>query len=415
MESAKMPIETAREATASDDSLVGIVKRRADLLIGLVLLGVVAIWVGLLNTYLHGGAYDLSIYSATARGVFRGQDLYDVLPPGKPTGFTYPPFAALLLAPLGAIGATSAFVIVTAASLACGVRVAVLLGQATSRIPGVRIPVRTATLLLLTTMLLMAPMDLTIRLGQIGLILLWLATEDFLGAVPSGRRGFLIGLIAGIKLVPAFLIAALLVAGRRADALRAVIAFALTIGIGAVVNPAASWRFWSALGEPTTVGDKLGGENQSPYAFLARSLGPDTGWIVFALVVVPLAVWFLLLTRRFTRTEAPLAAFATAALGMLLLSPLSWGHYYIWTLPTIALMIGVSSIRLVTLAVLVPSLVVLSQRLYWQVPGGHGLERTWRGTQLLLGNSYVLVGFALLVWLTWYAWFSARTTSVHNS
>src|SRR5690242_3551468 len=50
--------------------------------------------------------YDLQVYVAAAGAVLNGQDIYTPHL-GDPTllGFTYPPFAALLFAPLGAMGA----------------------------------------------------------------------------------------------------------------------------------------------------------------------------------------------------------------------------------------------------------------------------------------------------------------------
>ena len=63
--------------------------------------------------------------------------------------------------------------------------------------------------------------------------------------VHARYRGMLIGLAAGIKLVPCSFILILMLKREWGAALRAVVAFVITIGLGAVVVPHDSWQFWS--------------------------------------------------------------------------------------------------------------------------------------------------------------------------
>ena len=375
----------------------------------LVLAGAVAV-TPLLVAGAHLLPADLEVYRAAAGGVYHGSALYDRIPAGHTTGFTYPPFAAIVLSPLVPLTSTAGYVILNILGIACAVRCSVILGREAARRSGERMGARTAALLVLAIVLLMAPTEETLRIGQISLVILWLVTEDLLGSVPASRRGYLIGLACGIKLVPLLFIAVMVVTGRYDQARRAIAVFAASIAIGVAVDPAASWRCWSHLGAPTDVGSKLRSWNQSLSGVLERTVGEHGGWLAFLVIAAGLAALTLYACRRLLHAQLELEAVALTWVAIVLISPVSWDHYYVWLLPAFALMVGASARRPILLAILVPSVLVMTQRPFFDVPHGGDQEAGWHGLQLVAGNAYAIVAALVFIWLVRLA-FSATPTN----
>src|SRR6266540_5771693 len=151
------------------------------------------------------GHFDLKVYYGATRAWLHGGDLYGYVEHGRDRdyGFTYPPFAALVLAPLALLPWPAAVVALDAATI--GATLAVL-----HRLAG---PVRKVDrALLLTGGLLLAvaldPWRATFNYGQVNVLLLALVAADLLVLLPRGHRltGALIGVAAAVKLVPALFI-----------------------------------------------------------------------------------------------------------------------------------------------------------------------------------------------------------------
>src|SRR5690242_3268483 len=110
---------------------------------------------------------DLGVYYAAARGLVNGQDIYTAhlrYYPDLGLGFTYPPFAAMLFSPF-ALGLPVARTLITVASSIS----LLVIGWATAK--QLRWP-PAAGLLIAFAALFLEPVQATLRLGQINLVLL---------------------------------------------------------------------------------------------------------------------------------------------------------------------------------------------------------------------------------------------------
>src|SRR6202044_3136848 len=100
--------------------------------------------------------------------------------------------------------------------------------------------------------LLTEPVQQTLSLGQVNLLLMALITADLLtGAalVPGARtrwwHGIGIGIAAGVKLTPLIFIPYLLLIRRYRQAAVAAVTFAVTIALGYAILPRDSGDYWA--------------------------------------------------------------------------------------------------------------------------------------------------------------------------
>ncbi|KRC46100.1 MULTISPECIES: glycosyltransferase 87 family protein [unclassified Nocardioides] len=364
------------------------------------LLAVLALGVGLwcaLLAWRWSWFIDLRVYELGAGALFGG-DLYGVRFHVADLPFTYPPFAAVLMLPLAVLPTwLSAFLW----SLACVVvlaRVVDLTLRACGTTPtGLLLPAVVAVALLAE------PVWSTFSFGQVNLFLMAAVLADVLR--PERKHaGWLVGLVAGIKLTPLFFVAFLLVIGRRRAAGTAVASFAATVLVGAVAAPRASWAYWTdVLWDPGRVGGVEYAGNQSVLGILSRALGHEAPTLLWFAVAGTTAAAALLAAALVWRSASPAArplAACTAAYGMLLASPISWDHHWVWLVPTaIALWhSGLSRARVVAGVVAV----VAFSRAIWWAPFRNGKEYDWGLFASISGNAYVLVALLLigatLVW-----------------
>ncbi|KRA88351.1 hypothetical protein ASD84_20545 [Nocardioides sp. Root682] len=84
-----------------------------------------------------------------------------------------------------------------------------------------------------------------------------------------------------------------------------------------------------------------------------------------------------------------------ATLGMVLASPISWDHHWVWFVPlTLALWLSdLPRARVVAGAVVV----VAASRAIWWAPFRNGVEYDWNLWQGLSGNLYVLTAIAVIL------------------
>ncbi len=81
-----------------------------------------------------------------------------------------------------------------------------------------------------------------------------------------------------------------------------------------------------------------------------------------------------------------------AALAMLVASPVSWSHHWVWALP-IALVLWELD-RVVAVAW---TAVFVTRPILWP-PWGEGRELDWSAVDHLVGNAYLLAALALAAW-----------------
>ncbi|MFB6723778.1 glycosyltransferase 87 family protein [Kribbella sp. NPDC056345] len=342
--------------------------------------------------------YDLRVYVAAAKAVLHGQDIYtahhaspDLL------GYTYPPFAALLMAPLGLLGTGAGRLLMTALSALA----LLVIGSTTVR--GLRPRWSTHRVLaagfaLGAAGLALEPVRMTFHYGQINLMLLAILLIDLLGHLPRRFRGVLIGVATGIKLTPGIFIIYLLVTRRYREAATASAVTFATMVLGFLAMPDAARRFWGVyIFDPTRPGSSTLVTNQALRGVIDRLSGGPQGtaplWIIA--VLATLIVGFVTVRRAFDRGLLLESVLLTAAIGVLV-SPISWTAHWVWALPACALLwtrattvyrAGLAALTTVTFGIGLP----------WLAPYMDDRELHHHGFELYLGNSYAICAVVLLI------------------
>jgi alpha-1,2-mannosyltransferase len=362
---------------------------------------------------------------------YRAAPLYD-WPGYENLPFTYTPFAAMASTVL----TLTSFP--TLMNISVGVNIAALLATIWMTLGGLGyrrgLARLGATLLLAAPLLWTEPVQRTLFLGQVEILLMTLIIWDQCQPDRRWWKGAGIGLGAGIDLIPLIFIPYLLLTRRIRQAAVATGTFVLTFLLGFAGLPADSGKYWLtglfAHGSRTGF---VGWEgNQSLPALITRLTGnvlhAQPTWLV-ADVVVGIAgvVCAALLDRAGHRMAGLLAC----ALTGLLVSPISWDHHWVWIVPG-TVVAAVYALRARgaarwTLGGLAAGLALVFGAwpgALWHLPANTGgyfegliwvppltnpetylkigdqpwyAEYHWHGLPLIVGNLYVLTGLALFV------------------
>jgi len=281
-----------------------------------------------------GSWADLEVYLRGAQAIVTGSPLYvqqaGVLP------FTYSPFAALVFTPLHLLSSTAARWVFTLGSVVSYLVAVAAVGWR------LRLPRRYLVLVALAGIAL-EPFVRTMLLGQVNLYLMAAVVVDCL-VIRSSRRGWLVGLAAGIKVVPGVFVLYFVLQRDWRSALRAGCGFLVTMVCGAIVAPQDSLRFWtgglfriSHFGPSAVVDSK----NQSLIGELARISQNPSPLMVTELVLFASALALgIAAARRQLRIGDDVAALTAIAVGGLLSSPLSWTHHWVWALPAVMVLVS---------------------------------------------------------------------------
>lgn len=395
-----------------------------------------------LLTHLSGGTLnpvDLHVYRLGGRVVAHvrprynpalAAPLYDW--PGHGLEFTYPPFAALV------------FTIFVPASwgllpkLWLGVNVVALATTIWATLGGLGYRAGLArlgsTLLLAAVLFWTEPVQRTMYLGQVELVLMALVMWDLCQPAAHKWQGIGVGVAAGIKLVPLIFVPYLLLTRRYRQAAVAAATFVATVLIGFAVLPADSRAWWldGLMFKASRTGFTGWEGNQSLQGIITRLAGSIAAgqpiWIAVALVVLAAGIGSaVILDRAGHRVMGILAC----ALTGLLVSPISWDHHWVWMVPGVTAL-ACYAVRAtgwqrwawlsggLLLAALFGAwpgslwgqptdLGGFSEGLIWAPPNTSPgtfarlgdrpayVEYHWHGFQLLVGNLYVLTGLAALV------------------
>jgi alpha-1,2-mannosyltransferase len=203
---------------------------------------------------------------------------------------------------------------------------------------------RTGGALLLAAVLFWTePVQRTIYLGQVELVLMALIMWD--ASQPDSRRwkGAGIGIAAGVKLVPLIFIPYLLVTRRFRAAAVAAGTFAVTVALGFLLLPRDSTSWW--LGGVFVRGGRAGfvgwAGNQSLSALVTRLAGSAAGghWLWLAMAGLTVLAG-LAAAALIDRAGFPVAGVLTCALAALLASPISWDHHWVWVVPGVTALTG---------------------------------------------------------------------------
>ncbi|QWF79291.1 glycosyltransferase 87 family protein [Amycolatopsis sp. CA-230715] len=361
---------------------------------------------------------DSAVYRAGALTLLHGDPLYDANtlatePWWALLPFTYPPSAALFFVPMALVPIQVAWGVLTAVSvLAMALVVRIAIGSLPPpKDGGARwwaSPAR-ATLVFSLVFLGLEPVWRTIFLGQINLILMAMVVLDVLVITARGSRwgGVLVGIASAVKLTPLPFIAHLLFTGKVKDAFRALGTFVAFQGLMFAIIPGQTLRFWTqTLKDTGRIGPLHWAGNQSLNGMLNRitDLAPwsSTAAIGLALVLAVPAIWLML---RFHRKGQPLAALLVTAFWVLLASPVSWSHHWVWAVPLIVLLI--SRLPQTTPATAwrrwagaIAVIAVFVSCVLLAMPNGRNIELHWVFWQNVLGNAYLLMPLVLAAVLT---------------
>ena len=342
-------------------------------------------WYLDLRVYRNGGVAflkDLPLYVDGFANSLGGPDL----------PFTYPPIAAVLFSLLAVVPLGVAIFVVAVANLAALTALCLI---AASRVVGWGPRAVSWGLGAAAVSSVFDPLRETLWFGQINLLLGLLVMADcLLERTRWWPRGALIGLAAAIKLTPAFF-ALYFVARRQWKPVFVSIGSFFVFGLlGALISFGDAKEYWThALLDPARVGRLTYTANQSLRGVLAR-FGLENGaqvgvWLVLSLLVVA-SVWWL------ASQLGDVEAFFVVAIGGLLISPVSWGHHWVWIAPALVLLARPALLRQWASWAIIA---VFAAGPHWWFPNDNDVERDWTWWQQAIGNLYVFVGVAVLVTL----------------
>lgn len=285
-----------------------------------------------------GYLMDLSVFRDAGRAFVNGLPLYsNDFPSTSGFRFIYPPFAALLFAPMAAVGPTALQVIWCAMNIA--------LVWWTLKMVLAKLEFKSSSMVafaVLGPVLLLEPMRSNFAFGQVNIILMALVAADLTGVVPRRFRGIAIGLAAAIKITPGAFLLVLLLRRDFHSIGRALGTVLATIVLGFWVLPDSSKWFWTSEFFATgRAGPPDYFRNQAITGLLAR-LGADgmlksVLWGIAVVVVVAVTAWA---AYQFTLAGEHMVAFAIVGLGSLLAAPIAVTHHWTYSILLLPLLLA---------------------------------------------------------------------------
>ncbi|MEY9929627.1 alpha-1,2-mannosyltransferase [Catenulispora sp. GP43] len=287
---------------------------------------------------------DLAVYHGGASAVAHGHSLY-AFASYNGLQFTYPPFAAVFLVPIGLLPIGAAVPVWAAVcTLALEATVWIVLGAVGVRGRRRALFAAAGTVAAFS----LAPISSNFWTGQINTILMLLIVADL--ARPGGQRqqqqrrwrwrGVGVGIAAGLKLTPLIFVPYLLFSRQVRAGVTAAATFAATVLAGFAVMPGGSWRYWRhdvwSTKRIIPVDDAWGFDQSILGAFKrVRNYLPATPlWLVLAVVT---GVVGLALAIRASRHGEELTGVVICAITGLLVSPVSWPFHWVWCVPLLIL------------------------------------------------------------------------------
>jgi alpha-1,2-mannosyltransferase len=356
-----------REAAAALD-------RRAALRAAVVAALTVAAWLAVDAFGRRYHFFDMKIYLGALSSWVDGEGLYRYAAPVSGLGFTYPPFAALVMLPIAFLTAPVAgWINLLGSVVALALVLAALLAPIAGRYGWSR---RYAVAVALPVALCTEPVRETLGFGQVNLLLAALVVADLVAlrrraraAARGGaawrdspgfrvlwRSGFTawgefwrgggwagvgIGLAAAIKLTPALFVVHLLLTRQWRAARTAIVTTVAVTSLAFVLAPQASLTYFGdVLWNTGRVGNADTTPNQSLAGVLARLYdstdAPTLLWFAFSLVLLTVG----LSRARSAHAEGDeLAAFTLVGLTANLVSPVSWTHHLVFLLPAVLILL----------------------------------------------------------------------------
>ncbi len=337
---------------------------------------------------LHSGLPDLSVYRYGGRAVLDGLPLYEADDPVTGYPFTYPPFAAVAMVPVALIPGWLAAALWTGTSVGALAAVVIVVRRALGRpAPGWLVALLTAAAVALE------PVWQNLAFGQVNALLMLVVLVDLLG--PERRwSGVLVGIAAGVKLTPLLFVVLLVLVGRRTAAGRAVDRVRRHRR-GRLRRDA--WRGGDVL-EPRTRSTRPGSAHRRwPTTSRRTAHSADCSTASHPLCCGSRSRCHSLSPCCCSppsgggRDDRVLGT-CLGALAMLIVSPISWSHHWVWALPVAIVLWERSRVACVAWVA-----VFIARPIVW--PGyGRNREYSWGLIDHLVGNAYLLAAFALCIW-----------------
>jgi len=252
--------------------------------------------------------------------------------------FTYPPFAVLFFLPYALLPAgigAHLHTIILLISLLVVVHLVITRSSRTAAHLRQRSTWQYAVLLGLAVFLVgvSGPWREGLSFGQINAALMAVVLLDLLGSrrlrLP---RGFLTGLAAGVKLTPLAL-GLFFLAQRDFKALAwMAVGFFGSVAVGFIISAEGSVYYWTeALITPSRVGTVDDMYNLTLRSFTQHlGLAEHTATILWGALSLTTVIGGYAAIRRLLAAGEQIAAAGVAALAMLMISPISWYHHWVW-------------------------------------------------------------------------------------
>ncbi|MGO1734250.1 MAG: glycosyltransferase family 87 protein [Corynebacterium casei] len=295
---------------------------------------------------------DMVIYREGVKAFMAGGEVYSVpmMAGDIALPFIYPPFGALVMVPLAGDWFSHAMagdIMIVLSNLLIGL-VVLLLAFALNRQrsnPFVSSDVIAAASLIWGIVLIFEPVRLNNGFAQINIIIMVLVALDL---IPRKRlkwlpQGWLIGVAAAIKITPLAMLLYFLVRKEIKPIITAAISAIIATLIAAAVRWDVAWEYFSvkllSMGTGGDFGVQTAYQSNSSIKGAIERLytsqeGMETAstitniiWLCFAIITVVLGGWLMVaLMKRGLNIEA----WMINAFIMLLISPVSWSHHWVW-------------------------------------------------------------------------------------
>ncbi|MGP5560075.1 glycosyltransferase family 87 protein [Corynebacterium casei] len=295
---------------------------------------------------------DMVIYREGVKAFMAGGEVYSVpmMAGDIALPFIYPPFGALVMVPLAGDWFSHAMagdIMIVLSNLLIGL-VVLLLAFALNRQrsnPFVSSDVIAAASLIWGIVLIFEPVRLNNGFAQINIIIMVLVALDL---IPRKRlkwlpQGWLIGVAAAIKITPLAMLLYFLVRKEIKPIITAAISAIIATLIAAAVRWDVAWEYFSvkllSMGTGGDFGVQTAYQSNSSIKGAIERLytsqeGMETAstitniiWLCLAIITVVLGGWLMVaLMKRGLNIEA----WMINAFIMLLISPVSWSHHWVW-------------------------------------------------------------------------------------
>lgn len=314
------------------------------------LLSVLGIAAGLIANKIlierYNWRIDAAVYREGALALVNGESLYaqpfdmgDISLP-----FIYPPIGAILFAPWGYFDFITVELAGNLVVIGSSLLLLLCLYLVTNAVLSGRDKLLAFTIAAISwpIALFAEPVFLNADLGQINILIMALVVMDLLPIKRRIPRGVLIGLAAAIKITPLAMLLYFLVKKDFRGIINAVISLLAFTAIGAVLAWENTKEFFSSTllnlsAEGDSGVDTTFQSNSSIQAMLYRwwtskadaeaSSLPTILWIVLSLIAVAAVAY--LMHQLFSR-GLHVEAVMVNAMPMLLISPISWSHHWVW-------------------------------------------------------------------------------------